>query len=218
MGSVARMPWGAVTLALVAGWVNAVGLLGFEHQSISHLSGLATLLGAAGAQGQGAQGLHLLAIVICFWLGAVVSGARLAATNEQRGPLLLQGCDTILLAFEALLFAASYWILAEGSAIGHYTASAACGLQNAMTTQLSRGQIRSTHVTGLFTDLGLMLGARMRGVRLHGGRVAAFALLIIGFIAGGGLGAIMFNLLHYGALLVPAGLCAALAVFSRFWR
>jgi uncharacterized membrane protein YoaK (UPF0700 family) len=37
---------GAFTLALLAGTVNAVDLLGFAHQYISHLSGTATQLGA----------------------------------------------------------------------------------------------------------------------------------------------------------------------------
>ena len=43
MAVVSRLPkwveYGAFILALVAGFVNAVGLLGFQHQSISHLSG-----------------------------------------------------------------------------------------------------------------------------------------------------------------------------------
>lgn len=37
--------YGSFLLALVAGLVNSIGLLGFKHQSISHLSGTATLLG-----------------------------------------------------------------------------------------------------------------------------------------------------------------------------
>ncbi|MDY6889953.1 MAG: DUF1275 domain-containing protein, partial [Pseudomonadota bacterium] len=37
--------YGAFTLAFIAGIVNAIGLLGFEHQAISHLSGSVTLLG-----------------------------------------------------------------------------------------------------------------------------------------------------------------------------
>lgn len=37
--------YGAFVLALSAGIVNGIGLLGFEHQAISHLSGTATLIG-----------------------------------------------------------------------------------------------------------------------------------------------------------------------------
>ena len=41
-------PWvevGAFLLAFLAGSVNAVGLLGFSHQSVSHLTGTSSLLG-----------------------------------------------------------------------------------------------------------------------------------------------------------------------------
>ena len=48
---ISRLPsWveaGAFSLALMAGVVNAVGLLGFSHQAVSHLTGTSTLLGAA---------------------------------------------------------------------------------------------------------------------------------------------------------------------------
>ena len=42
---------GAAALACVAGMVNVVGYLGFEHQAITHLTGTTSLLGAALAQG-----------------------------------------------------------------------------------------------------------------------------------------------------------------------
>ena len=46
-----RWVWiGAGALACVAGMVNAVGFLGFEHQAVTHLTGTTTLLGAALAQ------------------------------------------------------------------------------------------------------------------------------------------------------------------------
>ena len=57
---------GAFTLALLAGIVNAVGLLGFAHQSVSHLSGTATLLGAGLLSDTGAW--HLLAILLSIFL------------------------------------------------------------------------------------------------------------------------------------------------------
>ena len=38
---------GAAALACVAGMVNVVGFLGFEHQAITHLTGTTSLLGAA---------------------------------------------------------------------------------------------------------------------------------------------------------------------------
>lgn len=39
--------YGAFSLALLAGFVNAVGFLGFRHEAVSHLSGSATQLGVS---------------------------------------------------------------------------------------------------------------------------------------------------------------------------
>lgn len=39
--------YGAFLLALLAGTVNAIGLLGFQHQAVSHISGTVTLLGTS---------------------------------------------------------------------------------------------------------------------------------------------------------------------------
>ncbi|MBC8136414.1 MAG: DUF1275 family protein, partial [Fibrella sp.] len=43
-----RWVWiGAWMLAFVAGMVNVVGLLGFDHQTVTHLTGTTSMLAAA---------------------------------------------------------------------------------------------------------------------------------------------------------------------------
>jgi len=70
-----RWVWtGAWALAFIAGIVNVVGLLGFEHQAITHLTGTTSLLGAALGTLHGAQALHLLAVIISFAAGTALSG------------------------------------------------------------------------------------------------------------------------------------------------
>lgn len=66
--------YGSFVLALVAGFVNAVGLLGFKHQSISHLSGTATLLGTGIVNTDFADFFHLIAVLFSFLVGAAISG------------------------------------------------------------------------------------------------------------------------------------------------
>jgi len=59
-------PWvetGAFTLAFTAGSVNAVGLLGFSHQAVSHLTGTSTLLGLGMAQLDVLSSVHLLILI-----------------------------------------------------------------------------------------------------------------------------------------------------------
>ena len=68
-----RWVWaGAGGLAFLAGIVNAVGLLGFNHHAITHLTGTTSMLAAAAASGDARQFLHLAAIIAGFFAGGVV--------------------------------------------------------------------------------------------------------------------------------------------------
>ncbi|HBC57103.1 MAG TPA: DUF1275 domain-containing protein, partial [Gammaproteobacteria bacterium] len=78
--------------------------------------------------------------------------------------------------------------------------------------------VRTTHVSGLFTDLGTMLGARLRGHRLDTRKVLLFVLLISGFILGGCVGAIGFQYLQFTALALPAFGALTLAVVYWAYR
>lgn len=209
-------PWveyGALTLALVAGCINAVGLLGVEHQSISHLSGTATLVGTGLGRVPLAQTLHLLAILFSFFAGAVLSGLLLRGSALKLG----RHYETLLIV-EAVLLAMAMLLLQSDSIGGQYLASAACGLQNALVTTYSGAVVRTTHLTGIFTDLGILVGSWLRGEGFDRRKLILFLLIIGGFIGGGFLGAWLFFQLHFFALAVPAFSCLALAIIYRLYR
>lgn len=199
--------YGSFVLALVAGLVNSIGLLGFKHQSVSHLSGTATSLGTSLVNAPLVDALHLLIILLSFLIGAIISGYFL-----RDGALSLGRNYTGLLSLEALFLFASIYFLTTGSLYGHYLASAACGLQNALATTYSGAVIRTTHVTGIFTDLGIMLGAKFRGEPFDKRKALLFLLIIIGFIVGGTCGAYLFSSFNINALFVPATICLLLAL------
>jgi uncharacterized membrane protein YoaK (UPF0700 family) len=81
-----------------------------------------------------------------------------------------------------------------------------------MATTFSGAVIRTTHVTGIFTDLGIMLGAKVRGENFDSRKALLLLLIIIGFILGGSAGAFLYSILMFEALFVPAGICVLLAV------
>ena len=199
--------YGSFVLALVAGLVNAIGLLGFKHESISHLSGTATLLGAGMIQSTFVDVIHLTLILVSFLIGAAISGYFL-----RGGTLKLGRNYSGLLFLEALFLLGSIYFLTKNALQGHYLASAACGLQNALATTYSGAIVRTTHVTGIFTDLGIMLGAKLRGEQFDKRKALLFLLIIIGFILGGTSGAYLFSLLQFQALYIPAGICILLAL------
>ncbi|MFL1406699.1 YoaK family protein [Marinobacter sp. M1N3S26] len=213
---ISRLPkwieYGAFVLALVAGCINAIGLLGFEHQSVSHLSGTATLLGTSVLGNPATVSLHLAGVLFAFFLGASLSGYLLHGSTLRLG----QHYDTALVVESLLLFGAFY-LLSGGSFYGMFAASAACGLQNAMATQYSGAVVRTTHLTGIFTDLGIMLGAFLRGEGFDRRKALLFLIIISGFIAGGTLGAMLFEALKFKSLLVPGTVCLVLAGCYRLY-
>ncbi len=151
---------GALILALVAGFVNAIGLLSFEHQAVSHLSGTATLLGVGMIKGSVLGLVHVLGVLVSFLVGSCIAGFLLNSSALKLG----RHYDTALF-IEAFLLLGALWLLSDGSGYGHFLASAACGLQNALATTYSGAIVRTTHVTGIFTDLGIMFGRFFGGSR-----------------------------------------------------
>lgn len=204
---------GGFVLACIAGSVNAIALLGFNHQGVSHLTGSSTLLGVEMAAGHLSAVLHLTTIVLGFVIGAAASGFVIG--NES---LKLGRRYSVALLLEALLLLAALHFLNTGSNLGQYLASAACGLQNAMASTYSGAVVRTTHVTGLFTDLGITVGLWLRGQRVDRRRVALYLTLIGGFVVGGTLGASSFGVLHFYAMLGPALAAATLAICASLYR
>lgn len=204
---------GGFFLAIIAGSVNAIALLGFNHQGVSHLTGSSTLLGVELAHGNIAEIEHLLLIVLSFVIGAGVSGFVIG--NES---LKLGRRYGVALVSEALLLVLAMLLLNRNSNLGHYLASGACGLQNAMTSTFSGAVVRTTHVTGLFTDLGITVGLWFRGQRVDKRRVLLYLTLISGFVAGGMLGALGFAGFRFYSMLAPAMLSATMALIYLAYR
>ena len=203
-----RWIWaGAWALAFVAGMVNVVGLLGFEHQAVTHLTGTTSMLAAALARLDGAAALHFAAILGSFVAGTVLSGFLIQDSTLQLGRRY-----GVALLLEAMLLAAAATLLKHDKLLGIHAASCACGLQNAMVSTYSGTVIRTTHLSGMFTDLGIFLGHRLRGLPVDRRRLRLCFLIISGFLCGGIGGAVAFRRLSYAALHIPAALAAMTAL------
>jgi uncharacterized membrane protein YoaK (UPF0700 family) len=199
--------FGGFFLAFNAGFINAVGLLGFKHQAVSHLTGTSTFLSLAIANTNMQEVIHLLLVMASFIIGAAYSGLVIGNTALQLG----RRYSVALITESALLFASMY-LLNNESLAGHFFASAACGLQNAMTSTYSGAVVRTTHVSGLFTDLGVALGLRLRGHKTDFRKVILYGILITGFIVGGVAGSLLFARVAFSAIVVPGALTALIAV------
>ena len=204
---------GAAALACVAGMVNVVGYLGFEHQAITHLTGTTSLLGAALARGEAGAAGQLAAMIAAFVGGALLSGLLI-----QDSVLRLGRRYGAALAIEAILLAAAVPLFERGSFAGPLLAAAAIGLQNAMATTYSGAVVRTSHVSGMFTDLGITLGHALRGLPVARRRLWLCGVIIASFLAGGIAGAWLFGHVQYRALLVPALLTGATGLTYAVYR
>lgn len=201
---------GGFFLALNAGFVNAIGLLGFKHQAVSHLTGTSTFLSLSLTNQNVQEALHLILVMLSFVVGAAYSGIVIGNTALKLGRRY-----SVALITESLLLFISMYYLNTGSPMGHFFASAACGLQNAMTSTYSGAIVRTTHVSGIFTDLGVALGLRVRGQKTDSRKVVLYLILITGFVVGGIAGSIGFMRYQFSAMWVPCIITALIAI--SYW-
>lgn len=150
----------AITLAWVAGYTNTVTLLTCGHVT-SHVSGTTSDLGRHAAAGHWGMALFALFLLTSFVVGAGTAGL----STEYGRRRAWESIYVLPMAVEAALLAAFALAveLHDGSdAVRGWPlfamtglASMAMGLQNATITRISSGVVRTTHVTGVATDLGL---------------------------------------------------------------
>jgi uncharacterized membrane protein YoaK (UPF0700 family) len=207
-----RWAWfGTGILAFIAGLINAAGYLGFRHQSISNMTGNSSLLGIALGDADSAQAAHWVFTLAAFVIGAMLSGMIVQQSTLQLG----RRYGVALMLESALLFAAVP-LLSASNSVGLYLASMAVGLQNGLVSTYSGTLIRTTHVTGFFTDLGVYIGHRLRGLPVDALRVRVAVLVITTFMLGSAAGTMLFRLMRERTLLIPAvltgvcGLCYGL--------
>ncbi|MGP1666784.1 MAG: YoaK family protein, partial [Rhodanobacter sp.] len=122
--------------------------MGFRQQSITNLTGTASMFGVAIGTGDGGEALHWGGSIIAFVAGAILSGLIV-----QQSTLKLGRRYGVALMLESLLLFASVPFLDANQSAGLYLASMGIGLQNGMASTYSGMVFRTTHVSGIFTDL-----------------------------------------------------------------
>lgn len=190
---------GAALLAFLAGIINVAGFLGVQHAGITHLTGTTTLLGMAVAEGDWAQMIHFATMIGSYLAGTVASGMIIRDSTLRLGRRY-----GVVLVAESLTLVAAVQLLGAGHLSGDYVASAACGLQNAMVSTYSGAVLRTTHVSGTLTDLGIFFGHWLRGVPVDVRRVRLLLALALAFFVGAVTGTRLFQWFAYDALYVPA--------------
>lgn len=222
-------------LATIAGFVNSAGFI-LIGSFTSHVTGNVGRFADDLALGRSAAALAAV-MVVAYFVGALVASIALESNLVRRRSAIYGG----LLAVEALLLA-SFTLLAHlmdtrdprFHDVQALLLCVAMGLQNSFVTRLSGAVVRTTHLTGVVTDLGIESARwfRLWRVRLaerthvrlvvgDGERIVpqaprTFLLLTIlgAFVAGSALGAIAAVRYHELALLAPTALLIAGSGFA----
>lgn len=200
---------GAFALAGTAGYINSV-VLGFFHTPVSHMTGAVSRLGIDMVGGPAADIGASLSIIIGFVLGAITGGFMVGA--QKLVPSRRYGAAVLV---EGVLIALSMFFLLTRHRLGLPTIAMACGLQNSVSSSYCGLVIRTTHVTGLVTDVGVMLGHWLRHRSVDWLKLRFLVLLFLSFGVGCWMGAVLDS--HYGpsALALPAVGCVLAG--SVFW-
>ena len=221
-------------LAFVAGFVNSGGFV-FIGSFTSHVTGTVGRLANDVAHADAPAATAAASLVLAFFLGAFAASLIIEGSVEGRvatayGVALLcqSGVLTVFVAVAGLSPADHPRVLDAEAAILCF----ALGMQNSLVTRLSGAVIRTTHLTGVVTDLGIEAARwyRWQRAKLHsvpqlGGerapaerpaswRSALLGVIVIAFIAGAILGATLTEHTSRWAMALPAVAIFAASIFA----
>lgn len=202
--------WGGALLAFSAGCINICALLGFANLSVSHVTGNVSLFSDAVANLDIKKTFYIGAVLGSFVFGSILSGFII--NNE---PLKLGKRYGVALGVESILLICAVFFFHKELYIGEMLASMACGLQNSMIATYSGSVIRTTHLTGLTSDIGAAVGNWLSGRKVNGKTLLLQCVIWWMFLGGGILGAWLYSQVGFLALLLPAGIVLSTSV--AYW-
>jgi uncharacterized membrane protein YoaK (UPF0700 family) len=226
----------ALVLPMVAGLVNAEGFF-IVGVYTSHVTGTVARAGDELAQGHFGLALHALSLVASFFVGALTATALVlrAKRGQKARYSLALGAEILTLLAVTLLGLLQPTHFRYTHPVTMMLLSFAMGAQNALVTKLSGAVVRTTHLTGIVTDLGIesvravvwwrdttadklwrerlrvLLHVRtfpeLKRLRLH--------LAIFGsFFTGAVVGPLLYLREGYTAMLLPIIVLTALLIFD----
>lgn len=153
----------ALLLAGVAGAVNAISFVALGFHT-SHMTGNLANVGEFLSNGQWGLALGAGQLVLAFLLGAITATVLIdLARHRRRG----RHASALLVEVVTLagvgLWASTHPGSREPTLL--WGLAFAMGLQNALVTRVSGAVVRTTHVTGIITDIGIQLVRMMTWVR-----------------------------------------------------
>jgi uncharacterized membrane protein YoaK (UPF0700 family) len=211
-------------LAFVAGAINAGGFLAVQRYT-SHMTGIVSSIADDLATGGFALALAGFAALLSFIAGAACTAILINWANRRQ----MQSKYALALLLEAGLLLLFGLVGANLRSLEHLLIPTAVlllcfimGLQNATVTKISNTEIRTTHMTGVITDLGLELGRLIywnrtqqgnliHTVRANRDKLMIHLVILSLFFVGGLAGALAFKNFGFSATIPIALLLIVIA-------
>lgn len=221
-----------MVMAFQGGLLNMGGYLAC-HTFVSHVTGYATLFGVEANRQEFKFATGMLLVPMFFLIGAMVSGVLIDLQIKlQKKPryYVVFGVLFALLLFvvisgfngffgrfgEPLTLSRDYTLLALLCLV--------CGLQNGTITLVSRSVVRTTHLTGVTTDLGIGL-VRVMNRDLLRGKIddewkANFMRIgiITFFTLGSTAGYAVFEMGGFRGFLFPCAISGGLFALTAYYQ
>ncbi|WP_435018061.1 YoaK family protein [Tundrisphaera sp. TA3] len=205
-------------LGFQSGFMNAGGFLAC-HQFVSHMTGYGTTVGVSIGTGDYIRSFELALAPLFFLAGAAYAGwlvdRRLILGLEPRleaGILTLAIMNVAVFVGDASGLFGPFGepLVMQRDFLLLFCLCFACGLQNGLFTGLTEGKVRTTHMTGPTTDIGLTLA---KVFTLHRGdpergKLTRLNLLrvkiVVAFSGGSLIAALVFQQITFEGFAIPA--------------
>jgi len=213
----------ALVLATTAGILNAMALGAFGIFP-SHMSGNTSQLSSEVSNTDLSDVLFLAAMIGAFVIGSVTS--RLLAISGLKNNirtiysiiLLLEGILLVLVS----LFETYYYSYGNSHEIIIFLGFL-MGVHNSTSTQLSSGRVRSTHITGTLTDIGIALASVMasllrrdpsKQVKVQRSQLITHLVTLSSFLIGGIAGLLLFKQFGFNSMVAVGIFLVLVAIGS----
>ncbi len=202
----------AVALSFVAGMVNVAGFLAFR-QLTTNVTGHFTFFVADLSEGLFWGGLVYFLYIFSFLIGSLAASLlieQFKSTKKLNIFVVPTFIEVFLLTLVGLLNFS--WALAHSNLL-ICVLLFTMGLQNSFVTRISNAVVRTTHLTGLFTDLGIDLSylffrKRHQDLKKIRANITLRIYIICSFLGGGLVAGFLYTAWNFGlkTLLVGAGI------------
>lgn len=197
----------AVLLSFVGGIVNVSGFLALKLMT-TNVTGYLSNFAQEVLTFNKTATLRTVLLLVSFFFGSFVSHVILQLQKVFWNKVYF----TVPLILEAVLLSGVAYV--EGDVLSQYPLEIAyillfaMGLQNSLVTFISKAVVRTTHITGIVTDLGietakLLFSFRRQSIRrILLSHIGLKVSIVLSFGLGGILAAFSFEYLHLKTLYI----------------